>query len=923
MPDPNVLKPFRKLLTTRQRPVAHLLSGLVLVCLLPGFLGSCGFLLNEYREERERQGEDMRQLARNTGLAVDAHLQHVQALVRTLANTQLHAGDGAGLFSAQAARVIADALGMPAKVYRFDGERVLVASSRDDRHVPGPREMQDLLAVFGSGAARVSDLAADEESNVAIVTIHVPIPVGGKVAYSVAVAVPAAQLTEVLVQRHLPEGWLASILDRDGLIAARNRWASRYTGLPAMDGLRLAVAAQASGSLDTVTRDGVENFTVFARSPRTGYTTIVGVPRDKVVGPLAARLAGLAAAIGGLFVLGLFLAHRMSRRISGSIQALIEPATALGRGTIPAPPAVQVAETAEVGAALQRAAFLLRDRDAALRAQQEELQRFKFVSENANEMLLLLDEAGNIRYANRMTATRLGYGNAELLAMSLFEIDLPTRPERLRYVFEQCREAPVPAFERVYTCKDGTCIPVEITATILDIQGEWLMHVAARDIGERHQAEQAMRWAASHDGLTGLANRSAALAALEQALACSREGGAAGALLFIDLNRFKPVNDYYGHEVGDRVLQEVARRMQACLDTGNLLARAGGDEFLVLMPLAGAGTDPAEALARKLIAVVTEPITDGIIEVALSASIGISRFPEHGDTASLVIHTADMAMLQVKQSRRPGFAWYSPHMDACAQFTLNVERRLQHALEHDGLALHYQPIIDLATGTVTGVEALVRLEDGIMPAVGPAAFIPIAESTGLIAGLGEWVKRAACRQQVAWQADGMPLTVSVNVSALQFRRPGFPQRIHDLIASTGIAPGQLVIELTESAIIENVAEAVAILHEVKALGVRVALDDFGTGYSSLSSLSTLPLDKLKIDQSFVRRIDSDDASRAVIDAVIALGHSLRLELVAEGIETEAARDYLRDRGCQLGQGYWFSRPLAGPQLEAWWARTPG
>jgi len=303
----------------------------------------------------------------------------------------------------------------------------------------------------------------------------------------------------------------------------------------------------------------------------------------------------------------------------------------------------------------------------------------------------------------------------------------------------------------------------------------------------------------------------------------------------------------------------------------------------------------------------------------LSASVGISRFPQDGDTASALIHAADMAMLEVKQGGRAGYAWYSASMGAQAQFTLNVERRLQAALEHGGLLLHYQPIIHLASGRVDGVEALVRLDDGASPAVGPATFIPIAESCGLIVPMGEWVAAEACRQQRQWQAAGLPLSVSVNVSALQFRRSGFVGRIRDVIEATGIAPHCLVIELTETAIMENLAEAIGILNEVRSLGVRVALDDFGTGYSSLSMLSTLPLDKLKIDQSFVRRIDTDHASRAVIDAVIALANSLGLELVAEGIETEAALHYLRERGCQLGQGYYFSRPLAAAQLEEWHA----
>lgn len=901
--------------------MAHLLSALVLACLLPGILASAGFLLNEYREERDRQNHDLQQLARDIGQAVDSHLLHAEALAQSLAQAQQRTDDNPDLFSVHDARIIGASLGTPVVVYRADGSRIAGISSRDDRPIPGPREMRTIRTVFDTHSTVVSDVAVDELSRELVITAYVPVPGRDKVDYALAVTIPTTQLSALLAGRRLADGWLASLLDRNGNIAGRSRAADRYVGQPAADKLRTTVAASKAGHLESLTKDGIENFAGFARSPRTGYTTVVGVPQAQVVDPLLRKLLYLAAAMGVLFVLGLFLARTMSRWIAGSIQALIEPAMALGQGKPTAVPAVPLREAAEVGVALERAAALLRERDATLRAQRDELRQFKFVSENVNEMLLLLDEDGRIRYANRMVSRRLGYSNAELQGMTLFQIDLPTRPERLRYVFEQCRNAQVPAFERVYTCKDGTEIPVEITATVLEVEGEWLMHVAPRDIGERRLAEQAVRWAASHDGLTRLTNRGTALAALEQALADTRNGAPGGALLFIDLNRFKPVNDFYGHEVGDRVLQEVASRLQARVGPGDLLARVGGDEFLLLMPELGEHIGRAEDTARTLLDALAEPIQAGNIEAVLSASIGISRFPEHGDSAGMLVHAADMAMLQVKHNKRAGFEWYAPHMDAQAQLTLSVERRLQHALEHGGLTLHYQPIVALASGKAVGVEALIRLEDGVAPAVGPGTFVPIAESCGLITLIGEWVKNEACRQQVAWQAAGLALTVSINVSALQFRRPGFSERIRKLIDTTGIAPARLVIELTETAIMEDLDEAIEILHQVKALGVRIALDDFGTGYSSLSALSMLPLDKVKIDQSFVRRIDSDHASRAVIDAVIALAHSLDLELVAEGIETRAALDYLRERGCQLGQGYYFSRPLARDALEAWCGRA--
>jgi diguanylate cyclase (GGDEF)-like protein/PAS domain S-box-containing protein len=905
----------------RQRPVAHLLTGLVLACLLPGIVGSFGFLLIDYRDERERTSEDMVLVARATTRAIDAHLLHARALAQSLAGAEQPPAGSRDSLSPHTLRAIAAALGSRVTVYGADGAATvpgkppLPASVLRALQAPGRGRADDPLVV-----ANVGDVASGPGASVApTVELYVPVTLDhGRAGQVLAIAVPTAQLSALLVERQLPPGWLASLLDRKGVIAARNRAAATWVGQPAVPVLRNAVAGGQVGKVETITRDGVANFAVFVRSERTGYTSVVGVPREQILGPLRNKMAFLAATLGALFILGLLLARAMTRQIAGSIRALVAPASALGAGAPLAMPAVQLAEAVEVGAALERAGALLRQRDAALRAQQDELQQFKFFSEQANEMLLLLDEAGNIRYANRMASRRLGYSNAELLAMTLFEVDLPTTPERLVYVFAQCRHAQPPPFERVYTCKDGSEMPVEITATVLERHGEWLMHVAPRDIGERVRAEQAVRWAARHDALTGLANRATAMQFLAAVLIDAR-GGRGGALLFIDLDRFKPVNDLYGHEVGDRVLQAVAQRLAACVDQKDLVARIGGDEFvIVLTELA----DPLEApatVARAIIDALAEPITLGNIEALLSASIGISRFPEHGATPDVVVHAADMAALHVKHHGRAAFAWYSPDMDAKAQFVLAVERRLQQALEHEGLRLHYQPIVDLASGRMAGVEALVRLEDGAAPPVGPATFVPIAESSGLIIPVGAWVAHEACRQLAAWRARGLDLTIAVNVSAVQFRRANFCQRVRAVMEATGIPPHKLVIELTETAVMENLAEAVEILHNVKALGVRIALDDFGTGYSSLSILSTLPIDKLKIDQSFVRRIESDHASRAVIDAVIALGRSLNLELVAEGIETAAALDYLRERGCHQGQGYYFSRPLARAALEHWWA----
>ena len=912
---------------SRLRPVGTLLNRLVLACLLPGIAGSAIFLYAEYREEHARLSQETADLARSLGKEIDTHMLRTRALALALSQAKGLTADDLEGFAARSAQAISAAgLGSNVVLYKQDGSRFLGIRPGARALPPSAAGADAASRVFRYGQPVISDFHHDRGAGNSFVAAHVPVLRDGRILYSLGVDIPSAQINAMLLARNLRPGWLASLVDPRGVIAARSRNVG-LIGQPASDNLRNAMARSGAGTLDTVTRDGVDNLTAFWRSPQTGYTTIVGVPRADLVDPLWSKLAALGATVALLFCAGMLQARRVSRRIASSFHGLIELAIALGAGKPLAAAPGHLSESAEVGAAMERAAALLRERESALRAQREELEQFRFFSEHANQMLLLLDEQGRIRYANRMTCARLGYTNAELLTMTLFQIDLPTTVERLQAVFAQCRVEPPPPFERLYRCRDGSTFPVEISATVLQHRSEWMMHVAPRDITERRKAEQAVRWAASHDALTGVANRSLALDFLQARLDALRAGAGAGAgggaLLCIDLDRFKPVNDLYGHEAGDRVLQEAALRIGSCLEADDLLARFGGDEFVAILAGAGQAHDHPDSVARAIVDSLEQSIRVGKIEVNLSACLGISRYPEHGVLPGPLVHAADLAMLQVKQQGGRGFAHYTPAMDERAQFVLNVERRLQDALEGGGLALRYQPIVDLSSGAMAGVEALVRLEDELSPALGPAAFIPVAEACGLIAPIGDWVAREACRQQVAWSAAGLPLSVSINVSALQLRHPRFAPRVRELVAATGVDPRSVTIELTETAVMENLAESVALLHELKGLGVRIALDDFGTGYSSLSSLSSLPLDKLKIDQSFVRRIDSDHTSRAVIDAVIALGKSLSLELVAEGIETEAAWHYLRDRGCQLGQGYYFSRPLAPPALAAWQeARRP-
>jgi diguanylate cyclase (GGDEF)-like protein len=429
------------------------------------------------------------------------------------------------------------------------------------------------------------------------------------------------------------------------------------------------------------------------------------------------------------------------------------------------------------------------------------------------------------------------------------------------------------------------------------------------DITDRKMAEQRVAHMAHHDALTGLPNRVLLRDRIQHAIAQAHRAGTKLAVLFIDLDRFKMINDSLGHQLGDRLLQAVASRILVCVREGDTVARVGGDEFVIVIPGIDTSAD-ASTVAGKILEVLGNPFHLHGNDLHVGASVGISLYPSDGGDAETLMRNADTAMYAAKDAGRGNFKFFTQHMNVAAQQRLTLETALRRALENGEFELFYQPVFDLRDRSITGFEALVRWRaPGIEEIVEPDEFIAVAEESSLIVPIGDWVLREALTQAQAWQTAERPLTIAVNVSANQLARRSFVDRVRQIIEETGITPSLIELEVTESVIIEGTSEAREALDQIAALGVNLAIDDFGTGYSGLAYLKRLPIDTVKIDQSFVRDLTIDPDDAAIVTAIVAMARSLAVDVVAEGVETEEQLEELKRLGCIRAQGYLLARPM--------------
>ncbi|MDT8387827.1 MAG: EAL domain-containing protein [Thiogranum sp.] len=552
------------------------------------------------------------------------------------------------------------------------------------------------------------------------------------------------------------------------------------------------------------------------------------------------------------------------------------------------------------------------DLDIALRSAAFHLWHFYILEQRIEDLDALIENLGYIRSPRTGTRTfwesilhpdDLAYWRTRPLLPLPVELTEDGIELRLRTSDGNWRWMETRARIVEWDERDEPCV---IAGTCLDITAR------------KHAAEQRIR-AAQHDPLTGLPNRSLTCAFGERLLDAAPRHGGQCAVLFVDLDRFKPINDTYGHAAGDAVLRQVAERLRHCVRGEDVVGRLGGDEFLVVLANAQHVEDITH-VARNCMVAVGRPCSWRDVELLVSPSIGISQYPADGQDMDTLVKHADVAMYHAKQNGRNNFEFFTPAMNAQAKSLLDVESRMRRAIEQDGFCLHYQPVVDTETQRVMAAEALLRWPAENM---GPDEFIPIAESSGLILPLGEWVLNEACRQHKAWIEQGMePFRMSVNVSPFQFRQKQFREQLVQTLSDTGIEPACLQLEITENAFLQDLGEVVRTLDSLREPGIRIALDDFGRGYSSLSYLKDLPLDAIKVDRDFVHELQIDRVNLAITEAIINMAESLGLEVIAEGIETDAVLQLLKARHCRHMQGFFLSHPLPAAAFAAWYRDQP-
>ncbi len=559
------------------------------------------------------------------------------------------------------------------------------------------------------------------------------------------------------------------------------------------------------------------------------------------------------------------------------------------------------------------------ERNRALVAAQQREENLQLVMDAVADGIVTVNTEGNIEMANASIEHMFGTNAATLIDQHI-GILIPAFADAVPHQFIKnillddadfgLENAP----EMTGRCSDGSDLPVEVVFTESTAAGQHRYIGVIRDITARKNYENRLRAMATRDELTGLANRNLLSERLTEAMRRVDQDGGELALIYVDLDQFQNINDAFGHEVGDEIIVMTSRRIQSCAREADSIARSGGDEFHILMPDI-TGEDEAILFADKLlVALSSQYVIDGR-EIFSSASIGVCTYPQHARTISELMRNVDTAANNAKRDGRNNCKIYTPRMSEVVHRRVEIGHQLRRALENDELTLHYQAKVDLSTQRIIGAEALLRWSNDKLGFVSPEEFIPIAEETGLIVPIGEWVLRTACREAALWHSfDAKPVQVAVNLSALQFSHGDLVARTISSLKDSGLDPRNLDLELTESLLVERPDETIITLNRLKDLGISISMDDFGTGYSSLSYLTRFPLDSLKVDRAFVTDLPDDRDAVVVVRAIVGMAKQLDLHIVAEGIETSRQMEFLHGLGCHTGQGYLFSKPIPNAQF---------
>ncbi|MDB5513214.1 MAG: diguanylate cyclase [Enterovirga sp.] len=904
----------------RSRPLRFYVVALALAMTVPPVILSVLLAARWVGAERSRLQEQTHEIADAAIAKVDTFLFGKVAMLQALATSPAFETSDFARLDAQA-RELLDLQGLNVVLRDLQGQQLI--NTRRPRGTPLPKVPNydaDRL-VAETGKPLISDLYAGVMAGGPLIRVIVPVIFRGRVTYTLTASLPPPALSGLLREAGVQRPHSASIAGRDGRILARAEHDGSLIGKP-LPGFEESTGAR--GTWSGPNPEHVAVFGTYRRSPLSGWLYTVGVDQAVLDAPLYRSLVllGVLAVVVGLS--GFVLSIHIVRRVLQSQQQLSAAALALGNGEVVEPQHTPVREANEIGAVLAAASLKLHNQAAALTTMNRELEAR--VEERARELsaqsallqttldnmaqgLIVVDSDGSVPICNRRAIELLDLPPAlmaskphytEVWGYQLAQHDFDRSSDAMRAWFENIGIERTP-HSYVRERPNGTVLEIR-TVTL----GGGAVVRTYTDITAHKEAERVAHEMARRDALTGLANRTLFLERLAE-----RASSSEIAVLCLDLDRFKTVNDTLGHFAGDAVLKAVGDRLRAASGPGDTVARLAGDEFAVLLDEGCAGEEAAITLARRLLDELGRPYVLEATRVDIGVSIGIAFSAGPELDRSEILKRADMALYRAKAEGRSTFRIFEAAMDVAVRERRALELDLRLALPRGEFEIHFQPMLTLPGLDVCSFEALLRWNHPARGTISPAEFIPIAEDTRLIASIGEWVLKTACREAATWPAG---TRVAVNISPLQFQNANLVDKVVSVLAASGLAPGRLELEITEAVLMHESEEVMRTLRALRSLGVRIALDDFGTGFSSLSYLHRFPLDRVKIDRSFIRA-SADATSAAIVRTIIGLATRLGADITAEGVETQEQLEFVVREGCTDAQGFLFSRPVPGAEAK--------